>query len=120
MNVYDLEMAVISGLLSGGATPDAYDVLAILPDEAFSSVHLRRVYGEIKKQALSSAIIDPFFIADAMGEERGILANLLELAKTPVWRANLKGYAEKVMRYWRVRQVTDLINRYQQELCSDF
>ncbi|MGJ0578216.1 replicative DNA helicase [Xenorhabdus bovienii] len=116
MNVYDLEMAVISGLLSGGATPDAYDVLAILPDNAFSSVHLRRVYGEIKKQALSSAIIDPFFIADAMGEERGILANLLELAKTPVWQANLKGYAEKVMRYWRVRQVTDLINRYQKEI----
>ncbi|MBC8951737.1 replicative DNA helicase [Xenorhabdus sp. PB62.4] len=116
MNVYDLEMAVISGLLSGGATPDAYDVLAILPDEAFSSVHLRRVYGEIKKQVLSSAIIDPFFIADAMGEERGILANLLELAKTPVWQANLKGYAEKVMSYWRVRQVTDLINRYQKEI----
>ncbi|MDE1495099.1 replicative DNA helicase [Xenorhabdus bovienii] len=116
MNVYDLEMAVISGLLSGGATPDAYDVLAILPDEAFSSVHLRRVYGEIKNQALSSTIIDPFFIADAMGEERGILANLLELAKTPVWQANLKGYAEKVMCYWRVRQVTDLINRYQKEI----
>ncbi|MCP9266837.1 replicative DNA helicase [Xenorhabdus sp. XENO-1] len=116
MNQYDLEMAVISGLLSGGATPDAYDVLATLPDEAFSSVHLRRVYGEIKRLALSRAMIDPFFIADAMGAERGILANLLELAKTPVWRANLKGYAEKVLRYWRVRQVTDLINRYQTEI----
>ncbi|PHM68150.1 replicative DNA helicase [Xenorhabdus kozodoii] len=116
MNEYDLESAVISGLLSGGATPDAYDVLATLPDEAFNSTYLRRVYGEIKKQALSSAIIDPFFIADAMGEEKGTLANLLELAKSPVWQANLKGYAEKVMSYWRVRQVTDLINRYQKDI----
>jgi replicative DNA helicase len=116
MNGDDLEAAVISGLLSGGATPDAYEVLATLPDEAFNSVHLRRVYGEIKKQALGSAIIDPFFIADAMGEERGLLANLLELTKTPVWRANLKGYAEKVIRYWRVRQVTGLINRCQQDI----
>ncbi len=116
MNEYDLESAVISGLLSGGATPDAYDVLATLPDEAFNSSYLRQVYVEIKKQALGSAIIDPFFIADAMGEQRGILANLLELARTPVWQANLKGYAEKVMGYWRVRQFTELINRYQKDI----
>ncbi|WFQ81607.1 hypothetical protein PXH59_10250 [Xenorhabdus sp. SF857] len=43
MNEYDLESAVISGLLSGGATPDAYDVLATLPDEAFNSAYLRKV-----------------------------------------------------------------------------
>ncbi|MGJ0579368.1 replicative DNA helicase [Xenorhabdus bovienii] len=118
MNEYDLETAVISGLLSGGATPDAYDVLATLPEEAFNSSYLRRVYVEIKKQALGGAIIDPFFIADAMGSERGELANILELAKTPVWQANLKGYAQKVMSYWHVRQATGLIGQYQKEILA--
>ncbi|MDE1484539.1 replicative DNA helicase [Xenorhabdus bovienii] len=118
MNGHDLETAVISGLLSGGATPDAYDVLAILPEEAFNSGHLRQVYIEIKKQALGGSIIDPFFIADAMGEKKGVLANLLELARTPVWQANLKGYAEKVMGCWRVREAVTLIGNYQRDILA--
>lgn len=111
----DLEAAVISGLLSGGATPDAYDVLAMLPHDAFGSGYLSRVYKEIKKQAMTSALIDPFFIAEAMGD-LGNLAYLLELTNTPVYKANLKGYAKKVISYSKVRKTTALIARFQNEI----
>ena len=37
MHEKELEHAVISGLLAGGASQDAYEVLATLPEEAFSS-----------------------------------------------------------------------------------
>ncbi|KMW73674.1 hypothetical protein TI10_05355 [Photorhabdus luminescens subsp. luminescens] len=116
MNELNLESAVISGLLSGGATQDAYDVLATLPEEAFSSGFLRRVYVEIKKQAFSSSLIDPIFIAEAMSGDGNTLANVLELSKSPVWNANLKGYANKVSEYWYVRRVTAVINAGQQAL----
>lgn len=112
MDERDLEGAVISGFLAGGASQDAYEVLATLPEEAFSSSYYQRVYREIKKQALTSSLIDPFFIADALGD-KGDLANLLELAKSPVWKANLKGYASKVHSYFRVRQVIQLMAKYQ-------
>ncbi|ENJ7584680.1 replicative DNA helicase [Providencia rettgeri] len=117
MDERDLEGAVISGFLAGGASQDAYEVLATLPEEAFSSGYYQRVYREIKKQALSSSLIDPFFIADALGD-KGDLANLLELANSPVWKANLKGYAEKVHSYFRVRQVIQLIGKYQTAITS--
>ncbi|HFT1684929.1 replicative DNA helicase [Providencia stuartii] len=117
MDERDLEGAVISGFLAGGASQDAYEVLATLPEEAFSSGYYQRVYKEIKKQALSSSLIDPFFIADALGD-KGDLANLLELANSPVWKANLKGYAEKVHSYFRVRQVIQLIGKYQTAITS--
>ncbi len=116
MNELNLESAVISGLLSGGATQDAYDVFATLPEEAFSSSFLRRVYVEIKKQAFSSSLIDPIFIAEAMSGDGNTLANILELSKSPVWNANLKGYANKVSEYWYVRRVTAVINAGQQAL----
>lgn len=111
----DLEAAVISGLLANGPTPDAYDVLATLPEDAFGSGYLSRVYREIKKQALTDALIDPFFIADAMGDQ-GNLAYLLELTRSTLWRSNLKGYAQKVASYSKVRKTTALIARFQNEI----
>ncbi|MDM3585483.1 replicative DNA helicase [Proteus mirabilis] len=117
MHEKELEHAVISGLLAGGASQDAYEVLATLPEEAFSSRYFRNVYKEIKKQALASSLIDPFFIADALGE-KGDLANLLELSKTPIWTANLKGYASKVYSYYRVREVIQLISKYQNDITN--
>lgn len=62
MHERELEYAVISGLLAGGASQDAYEVLATLPEEAFSSGYFRNVYKEIKKQALASSLIDPFLL----------------------------------------------------------
>lgn len=111
----ELEAAVIGGLLAGGATQDAYDVLATLPDDAFSVGYFSRVYREIKKQALTSAIIDPVFIADALGGN-GDFAHIMELTRKTISYANLKGYAEKVRNYAAVRKITALINKFQTEI----
>lgn len=111
----ELEAAVIGGLLAGGATQDAYDVLATLPDDAFSVGYFSRVYREIKKQALTSAIIDPVFIADALGGN-GDFAHIMELTRKTISYANLKGYAEKVRNYAAVRKITALINKFQKEI----
>ncbi|HCT7640351.1 TPA: replicative DNA helicase [Morganella morganii] len=111
----ELEAAVIGGLLAGGATQDAYDVLATLPDDAFSVRYFSRVYREIKKQALTSAIIDPVFIADALGGN-GDFAHIMELTRKTISYANLKGYAEKVRNYAAVRKITALINKFQTEI----
>ncbi|ENM6470200.1 replicative DNA helicase, partial [Morganella morganii] len=111
----ELEAAVIGGLLAGGATQDAYDVLATLPDDAFSVGYFSRVYREIKKQALTSAIIDPVFIADALGGN-GDFAHIMELTRKNISYANLKGYAEKVRNYAAVRKITALINKFQTEI----
>ncbi|HDU8705660.1 TPA: AAA family ATPase [Morganella morganii subsp. morganii] len=111
----ELEAAVIGGLLAGGATQDAYDVLATLPDDAFSVGYFSRVYREIKKQALTSAIIDPVFIADALGGN-GDFAHIMELTRKTISYANLKGYAEKVKNYAAVRKITALINKFQTEI----
>ncbi|MER2949614.1 replicative DNA helicase [Morganella morganii] len=111
----ELEAAVIGGLLAGGATQDAYDVLATLPDDAFSVGYFSRVYREIKKQALTSAIIDPVFIADALGGN-GDFAHIMELTRKTISYANLKGYAEKVRDYAAVRKITALINKFQKEI----
>ncbi|EMP1177131.1 replicative DNA helicase [Morganella morganii] len=111
----ELEAAVIGGLLAGGATQDAYDVLATLPDDAFSVGYFSRVYREIKKQALTSAIIDPVFIADALGGN-GDFAHIMEITRKTISYANLKGYAEKVRNYAAVRKITALINKFQKEI----
>ena len=42
MTPQELEACVLAGLLNGGATPDAFDVLAGTPDEAFCTVFYRR------------------------------------------------------------------------------
>lgn len=67
MNAYDLESAVVGGLLLGGATPDAYDVIATLPEDAFNTAFFRRVYIEIKRQALGTSVIDPILVGESMG-----------------------------------------------------
>ncbi len=46
----ELEHAVISSLLAGGASQDAYEVLATLPEEAFGSRYFRNVCKEIKNK----------------------------------------------------------------------
>lgn len=49
MNPEELEAIVLAGLINGGATPDAFDVIATTPEEAFSIVFHRRAFSEIKK-----------------------------------------------------------------------
>lgn len=58
MSPQDLEACVLAGLLNGGATPDAFDVIASTPEESFSIGFHRRAFSEIKKQALANGMID--------------------------------------------------------------
>ncbi len=49
MSPQELEACVLAGLLNGGASPDAFDVIASTPEESFSIGFYRRTFSEIKK-----------------------------------------------------------------------
>ncbi len=104
----ELESVVLAGLMNGGATPDAFDVIATTPEAAFSVGYYRSVFCEIKKQALSGGLIDLMYISEAIGGQ-GTLANLAEICNQPATVPNLKGYAEKMVAAWRSRTMAELL-----------
>lgn len=108
MSPQQLESIVLAGLINGGATPDAFDVIATTPDVAFSTSFYRRTFSEIKKQALTSGMIDLLFVSEALGGQ-GTLGNLAEICKQPATVANLKGYAGKMVKAWRSREMAKLL-----------
>ncbi|MBB2325552.1 replicative DNA helicase, partial [Escherichia coli] len=65
----DIEASVIGGLLIGGLTPTASDVLATLEPEAFSIPLYRKAFEAIRKQARNRNLIDALMVAEACGEE---------------------------------------------------
>ena len=89
MTPQEMEATVLSGLLVGGATPDALDVIATMPEDAFSIRFYREAYREIKKQALTHGVIDVVLISEALGGDS--LASLVEVSRMPGTLANLKG-----------------------------
>lgn len=108
MTPQELESIVLAGLLNGGATPDAFDVIAKTPDTAFSTGFYRRAFAEIKKQALTDGMIDLLFVSEALGGQ-GTLGNLAEICKQPATVPNLKGYAAKMVKAWRSREMARLL-----------
>lgn len=108
MTPQELESIVLAGLLNGGATPDAFDVIATTPDTAFSTGFYRRAFAEIKKQALTDGLIDLLFVSEALGGQ-GTLGNLAEICKQPATVPNLKGYAAKMVKAWRSREMARLL-----------
>lgn len=104
---FDIEASVVGGLLLGGYTPDAADVLATLDDSAFSARLYRETFKEIKKQAKTRGLIDGLIIGEAMGE--GNFGSVMETAKKCPSAANLKGYAGILAEYYRVRQFKTLL-----------
>ncbi|WP_410015836.1 replicative DNA helicase [Sodalis sp. C49] len=102
MTPQELEGAVIGGLLKSGASPDALDVLATLPDEAFSIGFYRTAYREIKKQALSLGVIDGLLISEALGGDS--LSKFTEAMRQPTVESNLKGYAKLTGKSWFTRK----------------
>jgi len=102
----ELESIVLAGLINGGATPDAFDVIATTPDDAFCVAYYRTVFREIKKQALADGLIDLLFISEAIGGDA--LANLAEICMLPATVSNLKGYASKMVKAWRSRQLAQM------------
>ncbi|STT67407.1 replicative DNA helicase [Klebsiella pneumoniae] len=103
----ELESYVIAGLINGGATPDAFDVIAATPEEAFSIGFYRRAFVEIKKQALTNGMIDMLFVSEALGGSS--LADLSEISRIPAIVPNLKGYARKMVKAWRSRRMAELL-----------
>ncbi|VDA93551.1 Replicative DNA helicase [Klebsiella pneumoniae] len=104
----ELECLVLGCLMNGGATPDAFDVIASTPSEAFSVAYYRQIYGVIKAQALSGGLIDMMYISEAIGGQ-GTLANLADICKFPTSIVNLKGYAKKMVKAWRSRTIAQLL-----------
>lgn len=94
MIVQDLEASVIGGLLIGGLTPDADDVLNMLGAEAFSIPAYRVIYREIQKQARTRSLIDAMLVAEGVGDE--FFVAVMDAYKTCPSAANLPGYARQV------------------------
>lgn len=76
----DIEASVIGGLLIGGLTPTASDVLATLEPEAFSIPLYRKAFEVIRKQARNRNLIDALMVAEACGEEH--FTSILMTSKT--------------------------------------
>jgi len=107
-----LEGSVIGGLLLGGLTQDASDVLATLVPEAFQIPFYRKVYGEIGRQAKQRKLIDAMLIAEGVAREGHEFANLMEAAKATPSAANLKGYAKAVHEKHLIQSVSKLIKTH--------
>lgn len=112
----DLEASVIGGLLLGGLTPTAIDVLATLPAEAFGTRFYRETYLTIQKQARSRNLIDALMVAEAMGENH--FADVMETARKCPSAANLKGYAGYVAKGYADRLLVALMDEYRPRLLS--
>lgn len=90
----DIEASVIGGLLLGGLTPAAGDVLATLDPEAFSIPLYRKAFDVIRKQARNRSLIDALMVAEECGEEHSTA--VMMTARACPSAANLKGYAGMV------------------------
>lgn len=112
----DIEASVIGGLLIGGYTPDASDVIATLDDSAFSVELYRRAFGEIKRQAKQRGLIDGMMVAEAMGND--YVAHIMETTRKCPSAANLKGYARVVADYHKVRRFTELMDAGKRDITS--
>jgi len=104
----DIEASVIGGLLIGGLTPSASEVLATLPAEAFSIPVYQKAYKVIQKHAAVRNLIDGLMVAEECGE--GHFADIMETARSCPSAANLKGYAGMVSEAYQRRLVLQLMD----------
>lgn len=112
----EIEASVIGGLLLGGNTPDATDVLATLDPESFSVPFYRQTFKEIKRQANNRGLIDGLLIAEAMGDEH--FANVMDTMRKCPSAANLKGYARIVGEFSQIRQFQQLMETYYDQITT--
>lgn len=104
----DIEASVIGGLLLGGLTPAAGDVLATLEPEAFSIPLYRKAFEVICKQARNRNLIDALMVAEECGDEHA--TDVMMTARSCPSAANLKGYASMVADNYHRRLVLKLIS----------
>lgn len=87
----DIEASVIGGLLLGGLTPAASDVLARMEADAFTIPVYRKAFEVIRKQARNRNLIDALMVAEECGDAH--FADIMETARACPSAANLRGYA---------------------------
>lgn len=104
----DIEASVIGGLLLGGLTPAAGDVLATLEPEAFSIPLYRKAFEVICKQARNRNLIDALMVAEECGDEYATA--VMMTSRSCPSAANLKGYASMVADNYHRRLVLQLIS----------
>lgn len=97
----DIEASVIGGLLIGGLTPTATDVLATLDAETFEIPIYKRAYEVIRKQARTRNMIDSLMVAEECGDEH--FADIMKTARSCPSAANLRGYADMVTEMYQRR-----------------
>lgn len=112
----DIEASVIGGLLIGGLTPTASDVLAMLEPEAFSIPLYRKAFEVIRKQARNRNLIDALMVAEACGEEN--FTSILMTSKNCPSAANLKGYAGMVADNYHRRLVLEIMDEMREPIQS--
>ncbi|HCT7429050.1 replicative DNA helicase [Klebsiella aerogenes] len=88
----DIEASVIGGLLVGGLTPAASDVLARTDPDAFTIPLYRKAFEVIRKQARNKNLIDGLMVAEECGDEHA--TDVMMTARSCPSAANLTGYAE--------------------------
>ncbi len=104
----DIEASVIGGLLMGGLTPAASEVLATVPAEAFSIPLYQTAFRVIQKQAAVRNLIDGLMVAEECGD--GHFADIMETSRCCPSAANLKGYAGMVTDAYQRRLVLQLMD----------
>ncbi|EPE9624009.1 DnaB-like helicase C-terminal domain-containing protein [Escherichia coli] len=102
------EAAVIGGLLLGGLTPNAQDVLATLDPEVFTIPLYKRAFEIIRAQARNRNLIDALMVGDEIGNENFI--PLMQTARSCPSAANLKGYAALLQEEYQRRQMLELMD----------
>lgn len=112
----DIEASVIGGLLIGGLTPTASDVLATLEPEAFSIPLYRKAFEVIRKQARNRNLIDALMVAEACGDEH--FTSILMTSKNCPSAANLKGYAGMVADNYHRRLVLEIMDEMREPIQS--
>ncbi|EPF5351513.1 replicative DNA helicase [Cronobacter sakazakii] len=104
----DIEASVIGGLLIGGLTPMASEVLATLEPESFTIPIYQKAFRVIQKQARNRNLIDMLMVAEECGDEH--FGDIIETAKSCPSAANLKGYAGMVADNHHRRLVLQLMD----------
>lgn len=112
----EIEASVIGGLLLGGLTPTAIDVLATLPPKAFSVALYRKAFEVIKSQAQRKNLIDALMVAEECGDQ--YFASIMETAKACPSAANLRGYAGMVAEYYERRLAVAAIDELRDRIAN--
>ncbi|HCR0223097.1 TPA: AAA family ATPase [Klebsiella aerogenes] len=114
--IQDIEASVIGGLLLGGLTPAASDVLARVEPEAFSIPLYRRAFEVIRKQARNRNLIDGLMVAEECGEDYSVA--VMSTTRSCPSAANLAGYADMLQDQYQRRLFVQALDEKRQDITA--